>query len=144
VLGEAWALRSVPGTKRRIKGSQARLAAIARVQPCPTLAVDDDGQAEINMDGTTYSALGQPGVGFFMAIIIGALAGWLAEKLTRSDMGLFANIIMGIIGAVVGNFVARLLGIYVVGFWGNLISATVGAILVILIYRAIAGRRTSY
>jgi uncharacterized membrane protein YeaQ/YmgE (transglycosylase-associated protein family) len=108
------------------------------------LAVDDDGQAEINMDGTTYSALGQPGVGFFMAIIIGALAGWLAEKLTRSDMGLFANIIMGIIGAVVGNFVARLLGIYVVGFWGNLISATVGAILVILIYRAIAGRRTSY
>jgi uncharacterized membrane protein YeaQ/YmgE (transglycosylase-associated protein family) len=59
-------------------------------------------------------------------------------------MGLFANIIMGIIGAVVGNFLARLLGIYVVGFWGNLISATVGAILVIVIYRAIAGRRTSY
>src|SRR5215213_10012932 len=74
------------------------------------------------MDATTYSALGQPGVGFFMAIIIGALAGWLAEKFTRSDMGLFANIIMGIIGAVVGNFLARLLGIYVVGFWGNLIS----------------------
>ena len=47
------------------------------------------------MDGTTYSALGQPGVGFFMAIVIGALAGWLAEKFTRSDMGLFANIIMG-------------------------------------------------
>ena len=63
------------------------------------------------MDATTYSALGQPGVGFFMAIIIGALAGWLAEKFTRSDMGLFANIIMGIIGAVVGNFLARLLGI---------------------------------
>ena len=93
---------------------------------------------------TTYSALGQPGVGFFMAIIIGALAGWLAEKFTRSDMGLFANIIMGIIGAVVGNFLARLLGIYVVGFWGNLISATVGAILVIVVYRAVAGRRTSY
>ena len=91
------------------------------------------------MDATTYSALGQPGVGFFMAIIIGALAGWLAEKFTRSDMGLFANIIMGIIGAVVGNFLARLLGIYVVGFWGNLISATVGAILVIVVYRAIAG-----
>jgi uncharacterized membrane protein YeaQ/YmgE (transglycosylase-associated protein family) len=144
VLGEAWALRSVAGTKRRIKGSQARRAATARVQPCPTLAVDDNGQAEINMDATTYSALGQPGVGFFMAIIIGALAGWLAEKFTRSDMGLFANIIMGIIGAVVGNFLARLLGIYVVGFWGNLISATVGAILVIVVYRAIAGRRTSY
>src|SRR4051812_45299700 len=52
----------------------ARRAATGRVQPCPTLADDDDGQAEIKMDGTTYSALGQPGVGFFMAIIIGALA----------------------------------------------------------------------
>jgi hypothetical protein len=49
------------------------------------------------MDGTTYAALGQPGVGFFMAIIVGALAGWLAEKLTRSDMGLLANNVMGII-----------------------------------------------
>jgi uncharacterized membrane protein YeaQ/YmgE (transglycosylase-associated protein family) len=37
-----------------------------------------------------------------------------------------------------------MLGILVYGFWGNLISATVGAILVIVIYRAIAGRRTSY
>jgi uncharacterized membrane protein YeaQ/YmgE (transglycosylase-associated protein family) len=96
------------------------------------------------MDGTTYGALGQPGVGFIMALIIGALAGWLAEKFTRSDHGLFTNIIMGIIGAVVGNFLARMLGILVYGFWGNLISATVGAILVIVIYRAIAGRRTSY
>jgi uncharacterized membrane protein YeaQ/YmgE (transglycosylase-associated protein family) len=95
------------------------------------------------MDGTTYGALGQPGVGFIMAIFIGALAGWLAEKFTRADMGLFANIIMGIIGAVVGNFLFRMLGIQISGFIGNLLSATIGAILVITIYRAIAGRRTS-
>ena len=96
------------------------------------------------MDATTYSALGQPGVGFFMAIVIGALAGWLAEKLTRSDMGLLANIVMGIIGAVVGNFLLRLLGVGPAwGFLGNLITATVGAIIVITIYRAVAGRRTS-
>jgi uncharacterized membrane protein YeaQ/YmgE (transglycosylase-associated protein family) len=96
------------------------------------------------MDDTTYGALGQPGVGFFMAIIIGALAGWLAEKLTRADMGLFANIAMGIIGAVVGNFLARFVGIAVFGFWGNLLSATIGAVLVITVYRAIMGRRPSY
>ncbi|MFL5007220.1 MAG: GlsB/YeaQ/YmgE family stress response membrane protein [Microvirga sp.] len=95
------------------------------------------------MDGTTYSALGQPGVGFFMAIVIGALAGWLAEKLTRSNMGLLANIAMGIIGAVVGNLLLRLLGVGPAwGFLGNLITATVGAIIVITIYRAVAGRRT--
>jgi uncharacterized membrane protein YeaQ/YmgE (transglycosylase-associated protein family) len=96
------------------------------------------------MDGTTYGALGQPGVGFIMAIIIGALAGWLAEKFTRSDHGLLTNIIMGIIGAVVGNFLLRLLGIGVYGFLGNLISATIGAILVIVVYRAVTGRRATY
>ena len=97
------------------------------------------------MDGTTYGALGQPGVGFLMAIIIGALAGWLAEKFTRSDMGLLGNIVMGIIGAVVGNFLLRLVGIGpAYGFIGNLISATIGAVIVITVYRAIAGRRTTY
>jgi uncharacterized membrane protein YeaQ/YmgE (transglycosylase-associated protein family) len=97
------------------------------------------------MDGTTYAALGQPGVGFFMAIVVGALAGWLAERLTRSDMGLLANIVMGIIGAVVGNFLLRLLGVGPAwGFLGNLITATVGAVIVITIYRAVAGRRRTY
>jgi uncharacterized membrane protein YeaQ/YmgE (transglycosylase-associated protein family) len=97
------------------------------------------------MDATTYGALGQPGVGFFMALIIGALAGWLAEKLTRSDHGLFMNIIMGVIGAVVGNFLLRMLGVGpAIGFWGNLLSATVGAVIVIIVFRAIRGRRASY
>jgi uncharacterized membrane protein YeaQ/YmgE (transglycosylase-associated protein family) len=96
------------------------------------------------MDGTTYGALGQPGVGFIMAIIIGAIAGWLAEKFTNSDHGLLTNIIMGIIGAVVGNFLLRLLGIGVYGFLGNLISATIGAVIVITVYRAVVGRRTTY
>ncbi len=97
------------------------------------------------MDGTTYGALGQPGVGFLMAIIVGAIAGWLAEKFTRSDHGLLMNIVMGVIGAIVANFLLRLLGIGpAYGFLGNLIAATVGAILVITIYRAIAGRHQPY
>jgi uncharacterized membrane protein YeaQ/YmgE (transglycosylase-associated protein family) len=76
-----------------------------------------------------------------MAIIIGALAGWLAEKFTRSDMGLLANIVVGVIGGVIGNFLMRLLNIGVYGFWGNLISATIGAVLLIVVYRAITGQR---
>lgn len=96
------------------------------------------------MDGQVYGALGQPGVGFLMAIIVGALAGWLAEKLTRSDMGLLANIAMGIIGAVVGNLIARALDITVYGFLPNLVAATIGAVIVIFLYRAIRGRQTTY
>ena len=83
-------------------------------------------------------------MGIIAALIIGAIAGWLAEKFTRSDMGLLMNIVMGIIGAVVGNFLLRLLGIGVYGFLGNLISATLGAVLVIVIYRAVVGRRATY
>lgn len=45
------------------------------------------------------------GVGILAAIIIGGLAGWLAEKFMNSQMGLFMNIILGIIGAVVLNFI---------------------------------------
>jgi uncharacterized membrane protein YeaQ/YmgE (transglycosylase-associated protein family) len=91
---------------------------------------------------TVEGALGQPGVGFIMAIVIGAIAGWLAEKFTRSDHGLFMNILMGIIGAVVANFLLRLVGIGPATGWiGNLIAATVGAILIITIYRAVTGNR---
>jgi uncharacterized membrane protein YeaQ/YmgE (transglycosylase-associated protein family) len=39
------------------------------------------------------------GIGWVAAILIGGLAGWLAEKLTGSNMGLIANIILGVIGA---------------------------------------------
>ncbi len=92
------------------------------------------------MEERIYGALGQPGVTFLWAILIGAAAGYIAEKVTRASMGIFANIGMGILGAVVGNFVAGLLGIDVYGKLNNLISATLGAIAVIIVYRTIRGR----
>ena len=51
------------------------------------------------------------GVGWIMTIILGGLAGWIAEKIMKSDMGLIGNIILGIIGAVVLNAVLRGLSI---------------------------------
>ena len=90
-----------------------------------------------------YAALGQPGVGFLTALIVGALAGWVAEKFTRSDHGLLMNMVMGILGAMTANLIAGLLGVGIYGFLPNLISATIGAILIITIYRSLAGRRTT-
>ena len=52
----------------------------------------------IVLDAHLQLALGQPGVSFLMAIIVGAIAGWLAEKITASNMGLLSNIVMGVIG----------------------------------------------
>ena len=86
-------------------------------------------------------AFGMDNVGWFLAIIIGGLAGWIAERVMESRMGLFRNIFLGIVGALVGGWIATRLDIQYVGFLGNLIVATLGAILVIFLYRAIRGRR---
>src|SRR5215210_3729511 len=87
------------------------------------------------------------GVGWFGTLIIGGLAGWIAEKLTRSDMGIFMNIVVGIIGAYIGAFLANLLGlrlgeVFQGWFLGNLIVAVVGAVILIWIVQLLRGRRT--
>jgi uncharacterized membrane protein YeaQ/YmgE (transglycosylase-associated protein family) len=52
---------------------------------------------------------------------------------------------MGIVGAVVGNLLLRLIGVGpAYGFIGNLLSATIGAVIVIMIYRAVTGTRRTY
>ncbi|MBL8906091.1 MAG: GlsB/YeaQ/YmgE family stress response membrane protein [Rhizobiales bacterium] len=85
------------------------------------------------------------GVGFFGTLLIGGLAGWIAEKLTKSSMGIVMNIITGIIGAYIGAFLANALGIrlgeiFSGWFWGNLIVAVAGAVILIVAVRAIRGR----
>ena len=44
------------------------------------------------------SAFGQPGVGLLAMLLIGAIAGWIAEQVTKSDHGIFTNILVGIAG----------------------------------------------
>jgi len=84
------------------------------------------------------------GVGFLAMLFIGAIAGWLAEKFTRSDHGLLTNIVVGIAGSFLGGILASLFGISVRGFWGTLIAAVVGATLLIVVFRALTGRRATY
>lgn len=85
------------------------------------------------------------GVGWIMAIILGALAGWIAEKLMKSDQGLVLNIVLGIVGAVLGNFILMLVfGATMGGIVGQLIVAVVGACLLIAIGRAIRGSRHTH
>ena len=84
------------------------------------------------------------GVGWIMTIILGGLAGWIAEKVTKSEMGLIGNIILGIIGAVVLNFILSRLNMAPAGGGGlimQLIIAIVGACILIFGWRLIRGRR---
>ncbi|MEX0589836.1 MAG: GlsB/YeaQ/YmgE family stress response membrane protein [Xanthobacteraceae bacterium] len=90
-----------------------------------------------------YAVLNQPGVGFFMMLIIGLLAGWIAEKVTASDHGLLTNLLVGIAGAFVGGKIAELLEVPVFGFFRTLIAASVGAVLLLWLWRALRGQSSA-
>ena len=67
-----------------------------------------------------------------MVLIIGALAGWLAGKIMKGKgFGIPVNIVVGIIGAIIGGFLFGLLGVTTGGFIGSLVTATIGAIVLL-------------
>ncbi|MCF7979558.1 MAG: GlsB/YeaQ/YmgE family stress response membrane protein [Chromatiaceae bacterium] len=69
-------------------------------------------------------------------LAIGALAGWLAGVLMKGGgFGLLVDIVLGIVGAVVGGFLFGLLGISANGLIGSIITATVGAMVLLLVVR---------
>ena len=71
--------------------------------------------------------MGNAGIGWIAAIIIGGLAGWLAEKFMKSEMGIFMNIVLGIVGAAVASAILSVFGITLAGWIGYLIAGFVGA-----------------
>jgi len=81
------------------------------------------------------------GMGWILAIIIGALAGWIAGRIMHSAHGLLMDIILGVVGAVIGNFILMaVFGATMGGIVGQLLVAIVGACLLIGIVRAFTGR----
>ncbi|WP_367714772.1 GlsB/YeaQ/YmgE family stress response membrane protein [Nitratireductor sp. GISD-1A_MAKvit] len=82
----------------------------------------------------SYGLLGMPGVGFFGLLVIGFLAGYVAEKTMNRAHGFFTNILVGIAGSFVGGTLAGLIGISFYGFLGNLVIAIAGAILILWVF----------
>ena len=66
-------------------------------------------------------------MGLIAAIIVGIISGWLAGKIWKGKgFGLIGDLIVGILGGILGNFLFGLVGIVAVGIFGNIISAVVG------------------
>lgn len=78
--------------------------------------------------------------GLLAWIVIGLLAGWIAGTVTRGrGFGCIVNIVLGLIGAVIGGWIFSRLGIVAWGFIGSLAAATVGAVVLVAIARLFAG-----
>jgi uncharacterized membrane protein YeaQ/YmgE (transglycosylase-associated protein family) len=78
-------------------------------------------------------------------IIVGLIAGALAKFVMPGDDpgGFIITILLGVAGAIVGGFLASLIGIGGGGIIWTIIIATIGAIILLAIYRAVAGGRAA-
>lgn len=76
-------------------------------------------------------------MGIILSLIIGAVCGWLAGKIMKSEGGLLFNIILGILGGFVGGLLFGLIGISFNGIIGNIICGAAGSCLLIWIVRKI-------
>ena len=76
-------------------------------------------------------------------LVIGLIIGAIAKLLVpgRDPGGWIVTILLGIAGAVVGTWLGRVLGIYSGGESAGWIASIIGAVLLLLVYRAIVGRR---
>jgi uncharacterized membrane protein YeaQ/YmgE (transglycosylase-associated protein family) len=75
-------------------------------------------------------------------IFVGVVSGWLAGQIMRgTGFGLIGDLVIGVIGALVGDWLMPRLGIHLgVGIVSAIINATVGAIVLLLIIRLVRGR----
>lgn len=83
--------------------------------------------------------------GFLGAVVIGGLAGWVASMImkTNGSMGILLNIIVGVVGAIIGNLLLPVFGVSgTTGFsiW-SFVVALVGAIVLLAAVRLFTGKR---
>jgi len=80
-------------------------------------------------------------IGWIAAIIVGGIAGWLAEQFMKSNMGLLMNIVLGIVGAALASWLFGLIGIsFGPGCVSYLISGFIGAVILIFAVRMVRQR----
>ncbi|MBX7455138.1 GlsB/YeaQ/YmgE family stress response membrane protein [Mycolicibacterium sp. 3033] len=86
----------------------------------------------------------QTSVGWIGYIIIGAIAGWIAGKIVKgSGSGILMNIVIGVIGALIGGFLLSFfLDTAGGGWWFTLFTAVLGSVILLWIVGMVQGRRT--
>jgi uncharacterized membrane protein YeaQ/YmgE (transglycosylase-associated protein family) len=75
-------------------------------------------------------------------LFVGLVAGWLSGKLTKGKgFGLAGNLAVGVVGAVIGGFIFRLLGVSAYSTCGSILMATLGALILLAAVQALQSKR---
>ena len=75
------------------------------------------------------------------SIFVGIIAGWLSGKIMKGrGFGILGDLVVGIVGAVIGEFVFEAIGLQASGTLGSIIMATVGALILLFAIRVINNR----
>ncbi len=81
-------------------------------------------------------------MGILIWVLFGALVGWIASMIMKTEGGLLPNIFLGIVGAIIGGIVMRLLGFGGVGGFTlySILVAVLGACILIAIVRSMRSK----
>jgi len=84
-------------------------------------------------------------LGLIAWIIIGGLAGWIGSKIMKTDaqQGIFLNIVVGVIGGLIGGFLLRVFGVDVegAGWIFSFLTCLLGAVILLFLVKAVTGKR---
>jgi len=94
------------------------------------------------MSASTVCVLAATELGFvalLVALVIGGLIGWVASIVmgTNAQQAILLNIVIGVVGSILGRYLAGVLGINAGGQLGNILVSIGGAVLLIVILRAV-------
>jgi len=74
------------------------------------------------------------------SLLVGLIAGWIAGHLMRGEgYGIVFDVVLGLLGAIVGRWIFEALGIVVFGSLGYLIMSVIGAVVLVTVVHAIKG-----
>jgi uncharacterized membrane protein YeaQ/YmgE (transglycosylase-associated protein family) len=130
----SWALwvstdaRATPPAPKTVHESCDAADPVQCLEPQRASRVNAHRNGELSMENDAA-------IGWIAAIIIGGIAGWLAEQFMKSNMGVLMNIVLGIVGAIVANALLSVFGIALGGWIGYLIAGFIGACILIAIAR---------
>jgi uncharacterized membrane protein YeaQ/YmgE (transglycosylase-associated protein family) len=80
------------------------------------------------------------GLGWLSFLLVGLIAGWAAERLMGREHTLWMNLGVGVVGAYLGAFLFRLLGLATTNFIGALVVAIIGSVVLLAIVGAVRRR----